>query len=229
VTDPAPPSGGELPPFQGTWRERIEVLTAGSPMTPVRLLAVVVGVVIAAVVALVVLRQPSLPPPELALPLAGSASDPATTSTTAAPEVTAHAAGAVVAPGVYRLRPGARVADLVQAAGGAVEGADVDQVNLAAPVADGQRLYIPRVGEVVAIDPGPVPGGGPAGTGEGPLDLNTADAGQLEALPGIGPATAAAILEERGRKGRFSSVEELLDVSGIGEAKLEDLRDLVRV
>jgi competence protein ComEA len=211
-----------------TWRQRIELLTE-PPLPPLaRLVAVGGVVVVVAVVGAVALLRPDAPAPELSLPVAGSAGDPAGTTTTAPVEVVAHVAGAVASPGVYRLGPGARVADLLEVAGGAAEGADVGQVNLAAPVVDGERLYVPKVGEVVAAPSTPTSGSTP-GSPTALVDLNTADAAALEALPGIGPATAAAILEERGRRGRFSTVDELLDVSGIGEAKLEQLRDLVRV
>jgi competence protein ComEA len=147
--------------------------------------------------------------------------------------VVAHAAGAVQAPGVYRLEAGARAGDLVAAAGGAAPDADVQRLNLAAPVADGEQLYVPRIGEVAAPPPAGPAGGGPSdaagGASGGPVDLNTATAAQLEELPGVGPAIAGAILDERERRGRFDTVDDLLDVRGIGDARLEQLRDLVTV
>ena len=163
------------------------------------------------------------------MPRAGTAADPAPTSTTAPPTVVAHAAGAVRGPGVYRLEPGARAADLVEAAGGAAPDADLQRLNLAAPVADGERVYVPRVGEVVAP-----PVAGPAAPGAsgdigGRVNLNTATAADLEELPGVGPAIAAAIIDERDRRVRFATVDDLLDVRGIGDVRLEQLRDLVTV
>jgi competence protein ComEA len=118
------------------------------------------------------------------------------------------------------------VADAIDAAGGAAPDADLDGLNLAAKVGDGERVYVPRRGEVVA--PGP---GLSAGTNAiaAPLDLNTATAEQLDDLPGVGPATADAIVEYRTEHGRFRSVEELLEVRGIGEAKLAAIRSKVRV
>jgi competence protein ComEA len=148
-----------------------------------------------------------------------------------------HAAGAVARPGLHTVAAGARVADVVAAAGGLAPDADQDRLNLAAPVADGERLFVPRLGEpeVPPVVGGSAPaGGGAAGAGgeggaPGPVDLNTATAEALDALPGIGPSTAAAILEHRERVGPFTSVDGLLDVRGIGPAKLEALRDLVVV
>lgn len=161
-------------------------------------------------------------PVESTIPLVEVA---ALTTTTAEPaDVVVHVAGAVVAPGVYELEPGTRVIDAVTAAGGVTPDADLDRVNLAAPVVDGARIYIPRIGEAVVEAVG---SGGT--TSAGPVDLNTASADELDALPGIGPATAAAIIEHRDRHGPFRSVEDLLDVPGIGEAKLAALRDLVAV
>jgi competence protein ComEA len=133
-------------------------------------------------------------------------------------------AGAVVRPGLVRLQPGARVADLVAAAGGPAPDADLDQVNLAARPADGDRVYVPRRGET----PPPVASSGAPASRAGPVDLNSATVEQLDALPGVGPATAQAILEFRRRHGRFRSVQDLLQVSGIGPAKLATLRPLVR-
>lgn len=170
------------------------------------------------------LREPAGPAPEVSMPLASAA----TTSTTAAAELVVHAAGAVASPGLYRLAEGARVADVLEAAGGAAPDADLARINLAAPVADGSQVYVVRVGE--APPPGSSsssPGGGSVPAG--PLDLNTATLAELEELPGIGPSTAQAILAEREKRGRFGSVEELLDVRGIGPAKLDGLRDLVTV
>jgi competence protein ComEA len=134
-------------------------------------------------------------------------------------------AGAVARPGVLHLPASARVVDAIEAAGGAALDADTDRVNLAAPLVDGGRIHIPRVGEV-GVPPDAGPG---ASQPAGPVDINTADETQLEALPGVGPATASAIVEHRERHGPFASVEALGDVAGIGDAKLAQLRDLVRV
>ena len=148
-------------------------------------------------------------------------------------EIVVHAAGAVARPGLQRLAVGARVADLLDVAGGPTPDADLDRLNLAAPLADGQRLYVPRLGETTPAPVSPEGGGGAVGSGDatggaaGPIDLNTATAEQLDALPGIGPATSAAIVDHRERNGPFGSVDDLLDVRGIGPAKLEGLRDLV--
>ena len=223
------PSDPALPP---TWRERLELLTDPPSWTPGRLAAAAVAVLVAGGLVVLLLRPPGGAPAEVTLPRVGTAADPAPTTTTAAPAVVAHAAGAVLAPGVYRLEPGARAADLVEAAGGAAPDADLQRLNLAAPVADGAQLYVPRVGEAA-----PPPVAGPSGASEGSdgsgggglVDLNTASAEELEELPGVGPAIAAAILDERERRGRFTTVDDLLDVRGIGDARLEQLRDLVTV
>ncbi len=187
--------------------------------------------VVAVVVLVLVLRGPA-PPVEVTLPMAGQPGDPALTTSTAvpptsvAPEVVVHAAGALRSPGLYRLAAGARVAELVEAAGGPLDDSDLDRLNLAAPVTDGQQVYVPRRGEAVPAVTGATVGTAPP---MAMVDLNTATADQLDTLPGVGPATAQAILAERVRRGRFASVEELLEVRGIGEAKLDALRDLVRV
>jgi competence protein ComEA len=148
-----------------------------------------------------------------------------------------HVAGAVAAPGLYRLGGDPRVADAIDAAGGVAADADLDAVNLAAKVADGERVYVPRRGEVppaVAVGAGGGGGGSPGvggagGAPAGPVDLNSATAEQLESLPGVGPATAEAILGYRKEHGRFRSVDELLEVRGIGEAKLAAIRPKVQV
>jgi competence protein ComEA len=140
--------------------------------------------------------------------------------------VVVHVAGAVATPGVLVMPAGARVIDAVEGAGGARPDADLDRLNLAAKLVDGQRILVLAVGAVApAGDPG-VTGGTGAG---GLVDLNSATAAQLEALPGIGPALAAAILAERTRRGGFRSVNELREVRGIGEARFADIKDRVTV
>jgi competence protein ComEA len=205
----------------------------------------VVGGGLALVVALAVgwwVTRPPAPPIEAALPVetttvaaAGPGSTSTSTGSTEPQELIVHAAGAVVRPGVYRLPAGARVADVIDAAGGLSPDADGDRVNLAAPVADGERVYVLRRGEasVPSAPVGPPPTGPPgADDGEAPaalVDLNTATAEQLDTLPGVGPATAEAIIAYRTEQGPFTSVDELLEVRGIGDAKLADLRDRVTV
>jgi competence protein ComEA len=150
-------------------------------------------------------------------------------------QVVVHVAGAVTSPGVVRLSAGSRVVDAVTAAGGLRADADPDRVNLAAPLTDGQRVVVPVLGQPAPAEVGGA-GVGSAGSGAadggavtGPVDLNTATAEQLDTLPGVGPSTAAAIIEHRESSGPFRSVDALLDVRGIGEAKLDALRDLVTV
>ncbi len=245
----------------GTWRERVQVtldqIRGGGPT---RWLAVVLAVVVlgAAGGVVWVVRSSSTARSGSAgssasLPFAhasgtgvgrssGGGSNAGSTDTagvgrpdgTVTPELIVQAAGAVMHPGVYHLAIGSRVADLVAAAGGLAPEADGDRVNLASPLADGARVYLPRQGE--SIPPGPVSdGGGGGGAAAGPsttappVDLNTATAEQLDTLPGVGPATAAAIIDYRQRHGPFRSIGDLAQVRGIGEAKLAQLRDLVRV
>jgi competence protein ComEA len=189
--------------------------------------AAVAGVAMVGVVigALWWLSRQAPPPVESMLPLVEAVAP--SSSTTAAPSpVVVHVAGAVVAPGVHRLPPGSRVIDAVDASGGLLPDADAAAVNLAAPLEDGVQVYVPRVGEEPPVSSAGI---GAPGASTGPIDLNTADATLLETLPGVGPATAAAIIDHRTRHGPFPSVDALLEVRGIGEAKLAALRDLVRV
>ena len=165
------------------------------------------------------------PPVETHIPLA---TPPPATSTTVAGEITVHAAGAVNSPGLQVVAADARVADVVVAAGGLSEAADLDRVNLAALVVDAQRIYIPRIGEDVPQEIAST-GALDAGSGAVPVDINSADRDALDTLPGIGPATADAIIGYREQVGRFNSPEGLLEVPGIGPAKLEQLRDRVSV
>lgn len=131
-----------------------------------------------------------------------------------------HILGQVVRPGLYELHDGDRAVDAVAAAGGFTATADAGGLNLARLVVDGEQIVVPAVGEV------PPPG---AASVPGKVNLNTADAAALDTLPGVGPATAAKIIAWREQNGRFTSVEDLLDVSGIGASTFADLKDLVTV
>lgn len=136
-----------------------------------------------------------------------------------------HILGAVNRPGLYRLRDGDRAIDAVAAAGGYAEDADRRQLNLARFLSDGEQIYVPAEGEAL----GPAGGGAASGTVGGKVNLNTADATALETLPRVGPALAARILAWREANGRFTSVEDLLGVSGIGEKTFAGLKDLVTI
>jgi competence protein ComEA len=162
----------------------------------------------------------------------------ATTTTTAAAVFVVDVVGAVHHAGVVSLPASARVIDAVNAAGGALPNADLDRINLAAHLVDGMRIAVPRRG--VASDPagptsdpgggggsGPAVGGAP--TPSTPLDLNSATETQLEALPGIGPSLAQAIVAEREREGGFHTVDDLRRVRGIGDVRFAQLRPLVTV
>lgn len=148
---------------------------------------------------------------------------------TAPGPVTVHVTGGVEAAGLRSLPAGARVGDAVAAAGGLTTDADLERINLARPLADGEHVHVPRIGE----DPLPdaAPGGAAAGAvgSDGLLDLNRATAAELETLPGIGPTRAAAIVDHRERHGPFSVPGDLRAVPGIGEATFQTLAPLVVV
>lgn len=129
-----------------------------------------------------------------------------------------HVAGEVRRPGVVRLRDGDRVGDAISAAGGATGRADLDAVNLALRLADGQQVIVPRRGGAAAG--GASGAAGPAG----PVSLSSATAAQLDELDGVGPGLAAKIIAYRTEHGGFRSVDELAEVPGIGEKRLESLR-----
>lgn len=241
--------GRSAPP----WAERIRaVLAARWPWF------VAGGVIVAVVIAILLLRSPS-GPAVVTLPRAGT--EPAGVTVAAAPSggatggaadgtasttaprsgssvdpgtVVVHVAGAVAAPGLVTLPAGSRVADAVARAGGLRADADGDRINLAAPVSDGVRVFIPVVGQpdpplAVAVTGGPAESASATPSPTQPLDLNTATAEQLEALPGVGPSTAAAIEAYRTEHGRFRSVDELQEVRGIGPAKFEAVESSVTV
>jgi competence protein ComEA len=180
------------------------------------------------------------------LPIITVPAPPVTTTTIL---IAVHAAGAVNNPGVFVFDGMARVDDVVNAAGGLASNADDSGLNLAAPVVDGQRVFVPVIGKPVptvlpvevaaaaivaegqpvgSSGAGAKPGVGAAAPG-GLIDLNTATAEQLDGLPGVGPATASAILAYRTEHGRFKSVGELMEVRGIGEGKFASIRPKVKV
>jgi competence protein ComEA len=182
-------------------------------------------VVVLAVVLLLVLAvggrlllrpaRSSVPPPvRVAAPAAS----------TAAPELYVNVVGAVRRPGLYRLSDGSRVANAVARAGGVTRNAELELVNLAARVGDGEQIVVPRRGTASIAGQAGRTGGGAA---SGPVHLNSATLEQLDALPGVGPVTAQKILDYRQTHGAFRSVDELDAIAGIGPARLGTLRDLV--
>jgi competence protein ComEA len=140
-----------------------------------------------------------------------------------------HVAGAVRSPGVYRLRDGQRVQDAVRRAGGPRAGADINAINLAAKVADGQQVVVPRRGAAGAAPVGGAGAGEPGGPPQAPVSLNTATAEQLDTLDGVGPATASKILEYRRQHGGFRSIDDLGEIPGIGPKRLAALRGKVQL
>lgn len=141
-----------------------------------------------------------------------------------------HVAGAVSRPGVYYLPQGKRVVDAVEKAAPLPE-ADLQALNLARPLSDGEKIYVPRVGEALPTAGVQVPGAAGAGDGAAQkVNINTATAEELDArLPGIGPVLARRIVEYREKHGPFRSPEDLQNVSGIGPKRFEQLKELIAI
>ena len=225
-----------------------------------RLIGSVVSVVFVGVAGWWLVRVPP-PPPEVNLSFASTtvaASSPAANdgganiggATVATPQtITVHVAGAVNNPGVYRLRYGSRINDAVVAAGGATTTANLDAINLATVLNEGEQIYVPKRGEkphtitgrpqVGGGATGGASNGGAAGANGGAsgvnggalstININLASVVELEQLPGVGPATAKAIVAYREKNGAFQRVEDLLKVRGIGPAKLSEILPRARV
>ena len=197
-----------------------------------------------------VVRVPP-PPPEASIPFATTSVVSNTATSSALPSaanITVYVSGEVVKPGVYVLLATARVIDALQAAGGATSTADLVVVNLAAPLVDAAQVFIPRMGSTPRVTlPRPHAGvnlpiaGGSGGAGAGAgagggatsaagiVDINSATLSDLDALPGVGPSTAQAIIDYRVANGPYASVDDLLNVRGIGPSKLAAMRARVRV
>ncbi|MCV7029726.1 ComEA family DNA-binding protein [Mycobacterium sherrisii] len=213
-------------------------------------LAVVAALAVLVTIFTLIRDQPApvmsakLPPVQKAATV-GPASSAAPTSPAGTDRpVVVSVVGLVHKPGLVTLTPGARIADALQAAGGALDGADTIGLNMARPLTDGEQIVVglaPVPGKPAALGSSVAAGSAPAPAAPAPasgsarpkpagvLDLNTATVEQLDALPGVGPVTAAAIVAWRQSNGKFTSVDQLADVDGIGPARLDKLRALVRV
>jgi competence protein ComEA len=213
-------------------RERLESFVGRRLQTWA--IAAVVGIVV--VVALLLWRRSApaavvAPPAEAPAAEGPAAVAPAPVESSPSGPIFVHVAGAVRRPGLYELASGARVADAIDAANGPLRRADVDALNLAEVLTDGVQVYVARRGETPPAESSPTASvaGGASPAAPGVVDVNTADQAALEAIPGIGPVKAAAILQHRDQIGSFDSVEQLLDVTGIGPATLEAIRPYVSV
>ena len=182
----------------------------------------VLGGALAVVTGFALWNRPQVPPPEsrpspevMVVPVSAVGTAPAT--------ATVHVSGAVASPGLVVLPEGSRVADAIAGVGGALPGSELRLVNLAAPVADGMHLDIPWAGDRPGTG---VPPSGAAGS-DYPVDLNRADHEALTSIPGVGEVLALRIVAHREAHGPFMTMEDLLDVPGIGEGRLAGMRDYV--
>jgi competence protein ComEA len=227
-------------PLSVLWRERVYEAVAGGAQRLIRRTGALLLFVLFAVAIIWRLFTTSQPAVEDSIPLADRSIAAVTVeapSPTTAPNAEAetaptpktlvvHVAGAVKRPGLVTGEAGWRVDDAIRAAGGPQGTADLDRLNLAAEIGDGERIFVPRFGEDVPTVLNPSGASGQTGAVEvGPIDINQADATALETLPGIGPATAATIVAHREEHGSFGNVDALVAVRGIGPATLERLRD----
>ncbi|MDQ1642723.1 MAG: competence protein ComEA [Actinomycetota bacterium] len=225
ATEPQSPASRGLRSLSAGLADRLPPAVRAARLAPGgRALAGLAGVAVAGLVlgvALVWLARPSVQaaPPTPPRVTRVSASSPSV------PQLVVHVAGAVRRPGLVELAGHARVADALAAAGGPARDAELASVNLARPVVDGEQIVVLTKGAAPAAGtfPGVAPGGG------GPVDLNAATLAQLDGLPGVGPVLAQRIVDWRSAHGRFGSVDELREVTGIGAARFADLKARVRV
>jgi competence protein ComEA len=179
------------------------------------------GIVVLVLVAVILIQmlRPSPQPLRLSTPIPLSTEEATPTPYT----LRVYVSGAVRHADVYTLLQDSIVKDAIEAAGGPTEEADLERINLALPVTDGQQVHVPRQGE----DNPPVqpPSGQPASGGK--VNINTADSAALESLPGVGPSLAQRIIDHRQANGPFERIEDVMEVSGIGEATFEGMQDLI--
>ena len=190
-------------------------------------LSAAILLVVGICLSIVVLRRPE--PPRIVLQQSTQqAAQQAATRPAASPQVASllvvHLSGEVIAPGVYRLPVGARIDDALKAAGGPTGSGDVHRLNLAARLADGQQIVVPK--RVDSVSSGPVPSSSPT---PGRVNLNVAGVAELDRLPGVGPVTAQRIVAYREQHGPFSQVEQLRDAKLVNAATFEKIKDLVEI
>ena len=196
------------------WRQRLEEL--GSRRRDVALVGAVVGALVFGGMGIAARGSaPRIAPPARATPSPSG-------SPLSGAVVVVHVAGAVRTPGIVELPPGARVADAIELAGGALPKADLDGLNLAEVIVDGAQILVPAKGSASNV-PAPTA----SASASGLIDLNAADQTALETVPGLGPVKAAAIVSYRTEIGSFESIDQLLEVNGIGPATLDLIRPFV--
>jgi competence protein ComEA len=200
-----------------SFRERLDLLSRGEIAGLIVVLVVVLG-------GAGLWYARSLPKPVTIAESAPGTAQQASSSPSPSVTVIVDVAGAVREPGVYEFGEGDRVIDAIERAGGSLPKADLSLLNLAAPLVDGTQILVPKSGPLAAGVPGAAPG-----SSSGLININSASASELESLSGIGEVLAATIVEYRDQNGPFASVEDLMDVSGIGPATLDEIRDQVTV
>jgi competence protein ComEA len=201
-----------------SFRERLDTLSRGE-------IAGLIVVLVAVLGGAGLWYARSLPKPVTIAEAGPGAASQESSSASPAVMLIVDVAGAVHQPGVYEFAEGDRVIDAIERAGGPKPKADLSLLNLAAPLTDGTQILVPKAGPPGAV----VPGVSVPGASSGLININTASATELETLSGIGEVLAATIVEYRTQNGPFASVEELMDVSGIGPATLDEIRDHVTV
>jgi competence protein ComEA len=201
-----------------SFRERLDMLSRGE-------IAGLIVVLVAVLGGAGLWYARSLPKPVTIAEPGPGAAQPAVSPTSSPALLIVDVAGAVRTPGVYEFAEGERVVDAIERAGGPRPKADLSLLNLAAPLVDGTQILVPKFGPAVTG----VPGETAPGSATGLININTASTTELETLSGIGEVLAATIVEYRTQNGPFASVDDLLDVSGIGPATLEEIRDQVTV
>lgn len=239
---PAPPEEGELSrPMRlsvVSWARQLigHLVKTGTWFGWGRIMTACICIPMVGFGAFFLLRTPAMPVEASmtyasSVPVTGTQTPESLSASLSVPDIAVHVAGNVLKPGVYDLPGDARVVDAIRLAGGATAIADLNAINLANPLNDGQQVYVPAVGEKVPPSSNGLSAGGD-GTGsatnsvEYPININSADAALLDELPGVGPATAQAIVTYRDQNGPFANVNGLEDVPGIGPAKVAALLGL---